>query len=86
MSKTIPLCGLTPGQEGKVTRLNLSGAVRRMMQDLGVVNSTVIKALQKSPSGDPVAYLIKGAVIALRSDTAADIMVDVEGDGHGAFK
>jgi ferrous iron transport protein A len=31
--------------------------------------------LYKSPSGNPVAYLIRGAVIALRSDVSEKIIV-----------
>ena len=45
--------------------------------DLGLVSDTVVEALQKSPSGDPTAYHIRGAVIALRSEEASKIMVEV---------
>jgi len=45
------------------------------MLDLGLVNGTNIEALHKSPSGDPVAYYIRGSVIALRSEDAQKIFV-----------
>jgi len=35
-----------------------------------------VEALQKSPSGDPTAYFIRGAVIALRSEDAGKILVE----------
>lgn len=31
---------------------------------------------QKSPAGDPVAYLIRGAVIAIRSEDSSQIVVE----------
>ena len=46
------------------------------MLDLGIIYDTEVEALQKSPSGDPVAYYIRGAVIALRSDEASKIIVE----------
>ncbi len=53
------------------------GAARRRILDLGVINGTEIETLYKSPSGNPVAYLIRGAVIALRSDMTDKIIVSV---------
>ena len=40
------------------------------------VQGTTIEALQKSPSGDPVAYFIRGAVIALRQEDAQKVMIE----------
>ncbi|HZK28267.1 MAG TPA: FeoA family protein, partial [Thermoclostridium sp.] len=45
--------------------------------DLGLVSNTAIEALQKSPSGDPTAYQIRGAVIALRKEDAFNILVEL---------
>jgi ferrous iron transport protein A len=45
------------------------------MLDLGLILDTMVEALLKSPGGDPVAYSIRGAVIALRSEEAAHILV-----------
>jgi ferrous iron transport protein A len=47
------------------------------MLDLGLICGTRVEALQKSPSGDPTAYEIRGAVIALRSEEAAQILIEV---------
>lgn len=46
------------------------------MLDLGIIKDTEIAALTKSPSGDPVAYLIRGAVIAIRKEDAALIFIE----------
>lgn len=63
------------GKKGIVSALVSSGKERRRMLDLGLIQGTTVEALQRSPSGDPVAYYIRGAVIALREEDAAKIMV-----------
>lgn len=71
----ISLNQLPMGSKATVTMLASDGADRRRMLDLGVIDGTEIEPLYKSPSGNPVAYLIRGAVIALRSDVSEKIMV-----------
>lgn len=44
--------------------------------DIGLVEGTDVSCLQKSPAGDPVAYLIRGAVIAIRSEDSSQIVVE----------
>lgn len=51
------------GQNCRVAGLDAVGTQRRRMLDLGLVEGTNVEALHKSPSGDPVAYFIRGAVI-----------------------
>jgi len=74
--KYISLNFLPLGKTAKVKFLTSDGIARRRMLDLGLISDTVVEALQKSPSGDPTAYQIRGAVIALRSDEANKIMVE----------
>ena len=74
----IPLNRLPVGRKGKVVFLASDGAIRRRMLDLGVTDGTEIEPLYRSPSGNPVAYLIRGAVIALRSDVSEKIVVSGE--------
>lgn len=68
---------LQPGEEGVVVRLagQVQGPQRRRMLDLGIVPGTVIRAELSSASGDPVAYRIRGAVIALRRVQAQAILI-----------
>jgi ferrous iron transport protein A len=74
----IPLNQLPIGKKAYVTRLVSEGATRRRMLDLGIIDGTEIEPLYKSPSGNPVAYAIRGAVIALRSDVSGRILVSVQ--------
>jgi len=64
------------GKKAKVKLLTSNGITRRRMLDLGLIIDTEVEALQKSPSGDPIAYYIRGAVIALRSEEASKILVE----------
>jgi ferrous iron transport protein A len=66
---------LKEGDSGVVTRLLTQGAMRRRLLDLGLVEGTRVECAQKSPAGDPVAYLIRGAVIALRREDACTILI-----------
>ena len=76
LDQYIPLNSLPIGETGIVQKLLSTGTQRRRMLDLGLVNGTPVEALQKSPSGDPTAYFIRGAVIALRSEDAGKILVE----------
>lgn len=46
------------------------GTQRRRLMDLGVLPGTVVTAEMRSASGDPTAYSIRGATIALRGQHA----------------
>ena len=47
----------------------------RRLQELGFVPGGRVAAVQESPWGDPVAYAVCGAVIALRRADARQIAV-----------
>ncbi|MBI5957831.1 MAG: ferrous iron transport protein A [Chloroflexi bacterium] len=64
------LADLQPGESGVVKELHSTGLQRRRMMDLGVVPGTVIRVEMRSPLGDPVAYRVRGAMIALRREQA----------------
>ncbi len=75
-----PLSNLKLGETAKV--LNIShlcrGAERRRFMDLGILPGTTIKAEMVSPSGDPTAYQVRGALIGLRREQAALIHISRE--------
>ncbi len=71
----MPLSCITVGERCTVKSLCSTGKERNRMLDLGIVSNSQISVLQKSPSGDPTAYFIKGTVIALRSEDADKILV-----------
>ncbi|MDI9482826.1 MAG: FeoA family protein [Bacillota bacterium] len=73
----IALKNLPIGRTAIIKYLSSNGAIRRRMLDLGLISGTVVEAMHKSPSGDPTAYNIRGAVIALRSEEAGKILVEL---------
>lgn len=73
----IPLHELPIGAIGKVKKLTANGCSRRRLLDLGLIQDTTIESLRKSPSGDPIAYAIRGAVIALRLEETCTIFVEL---------
>lgn len=58
-----------------VVRLDASGSIRRRLQDIGLVPGSRVRCIARSPLGDPTAYDICGAVIALRGEEASKIYV-----------
>lgn len=69
------LSDLRRGQFAEVTALRAQGSTRRRFQDLGLIQGTMVECLGASPLGDPCAYLIRGAVIALRRSDASAVAV-----------
>ncbi|MEE8134097.1 MAG: FeoA domain-containing protein [Gemmatimonadales bacterium] len=72
------LSEVRPGFEATVVRISsqCQGPQRRRLLDLGFVPHTTIRAELESTARDPVAYRIRGAVIALRRAQADLIHVD----------
>ena len=72
------LSGLELGEHAVVVGISglCRGQPRRRLLDLGIVPGTIVTAELRSPSGDPTAYRIRGAMIALRREQADLIQVE----------
>jgi DtxR family Mn-dependent transcriptional regulator len=72
------LTNLNIGEKGEVLALSprIRGAERRRLMDLGVLPGTVIEVEMVSPSGDPTAYRVRDALIALRGTQAEMIRIN----------
>ncbi len=82
------LTALEPGQSGVVHRLDaaLQGFTRRRLLDLGLTPGAEIRAEFASFLGDPVAFRVRGSLIALRRDQARHVLVRADRNGdddHG---
>lgn len=71
------LSTLREGEHAIIHSIRLEETMRRRLQDLGLVTGTHVTCLQRASAGDPTAYLIRGAVIALRRDDAVQIEMEV---------
>lgn len=74
--QTVPMCSLKAGECATVRNISLTGSLRRRLQDIGLIPGTEIRCVGISPLGDPAAYRIRGAVIALRADDCRGILVE----------
>lgn len=74
------LADMTPGTYGIVTGFDREAQMRRRLQDLGLINGTKVECISKSPMGDPTAFLIRRAVIALRKEDACQVYIKEVGE------
>ena len=82
MGKIISLSEMQPGQRARITELTASGSIRRRLLDIGLVEGTEIKCVGKSPAGDPAAFYIRGAIIAIRSEDGSNVIAEVTDEEH----
>lgn len=71
----IALHYLPVGNNCRVQRLTASGLLRRRLLDLGFVPGAEVAVIRRAPFGDPTAYLVRGAMVALRQEEAGFILV-----------
>ena len=72
--RILPLCEVPEGECAEIYKLMCKDENRRRFLDLGMIKGTKIVPLYRSPAGDPTAYLVRSAVIAVRRGDAKDIL------------
>jgi DtxR family Mn-dependent transcriptional regulator len=79
------LDALEAGQLAEVVQIapSVQGPQRRRLLDLGILPGTPIAAEFRSPAGDPMAYRVRGALIALRRPQAQGIYIRRTAAGLG---
>jgi DtxR family Mn-dependent transcriptional regulator len=72
------LSELSAGERGRVVSISgaCRGPERRRLFDLGMLPGTEVSAELVSPGGDPKAYRVRGAIIALRKEQSDWIEVE----------
>lgn len=75
MNQIVSLSNINVGEHARIERLAATGAMRRRFLDIGLVADTEVTCIGRSPFGDPSAYLIRGAVIAIRKEDGDGILV-----------
>lgn len=81
MSSSKRLSELMPNEVGTVLFINSKPEIRRRLSDIGLIPDTKVTCAFKSPWGDPSAYFIRGALIALRAEDAHTITVMAKSGG-----
>lgn len=76
MIESLSLAELTRGEKAVVREVNSPGSIRRRLMDIGLVEGTVVECIGRSPFGDPSAFQIKGAIIALRREDSNTVKIE----------
>jgi ferrous iron transport protein A len=84
MTQELTLRALRPGEYGRVRALRLFGPLRRRLRELGLVEGAELCCLGRSPLGDPTAYSLCGAVLALRARESERILLERREGADGA--
>lgn len=74
------MADLKVGQSGIVKTITSAADLKRRLIDIGLVCGTRVLCVLKSPGGDPMAYKIRGAVIAIRNADAKNVLLESEAD------
>lgn len=69
------LLDVAPGERAQVWKLLNEGGIRRRLLDIGLIENTIVECLGESPGGGISAYLIRGAVIAIRAEDSRKIIM-----------
>lgn len=72
----ITLNDISCSERAKIIEINIEPSMKRRLIDLGLIEDTVVECVGKSPMGDPKAFLIRGAVIALRCEILKEITAE----------
>ena len=63
------------GEKIKIKSITATSSIKRRFMDIGLVENTEVECLGFSPCGDPISFLIRGAVIAIRRDDCKSILI-----------
>lgn len=77
MDKQINLCNAPMGAKCLICGIDDALPVKSRLEELGFYNGAFVDKLQAGGGGSPIAFRVCGAVIAIRSDDAAKITVEI---------
>jgi ferrous iron transport protein A len=75
---TEKLSQLSPGQQGKIVKISVSGQLKRRLMDMGVLVGEMITVTKVAPFGDPIEVTIKNYKLSFRKKEAENIEVEIE--------
>lgn len=71
------LSDINVGDKVIIKQINANEDIKRRLLDIGLIEGTSVECVLKSMCNDPLAYLIRGAVIAIRKNDSKNIMVEL---------
>lgn len=75
MKNNISLDKINLNDKYLIDEVLLDEHTKKRIYDLGLIENTIIEAVYKSPFGDPIAYSVRGTIIAIRNNDAKKIIV-----------
>lgn len=69
------LSQLELGSKAIINKILTTGDMRRRFLDIGLIENTEVECVGISPQGDPKAFLIRGAVIAIRDKDSKELLI-----------
>lgn len=75
MAGSTTLNNMPDGSFVLVSKVMAEGPARKRLMDLGLVPGTRVEVIRRSPMGDPIAFKIRGAIIALRKEESSKVLV-----------
>ena len=69
------LWDLRPGQSGIVTHLDVGGALKRRVIDMGITPGVHIYVVKEAPLGDPIEINLRGYELSIRKSDAFRIKI-----------
>ncbi len=76
--KTVSLDRLSPGEKGRIAGMSLEEGIGRKLADMGFLKGRPVECAYRSLWGDPAAYYVMGALVAIRREEAGKIQVEIE--------
>jgi Fe2+ transport system protein FeoA len=71
-----PLSELRPGERARVAAIDLPGAARGRVMELGLTVGVMLEVVRFAPLGDPMEIKVRGGHLSLRKAEAALIRVE----------
>ena len=66
---------LAIGEQGIVTQLGCSGALRRRIIDMGITPGALVIMRKAAPMGDPIEINVRGYELSIRRSEAREILL-----------
>ena len=74
-TRSCSLADLSQGETAVIERIELPADMAHRLMELGFLPGMTVTAAHSAPGGDPRVFRVDGSEIALRSETAAGLLV-----------
>lgn len=71
---------IKPGGSGIIKAVGGEGALRRRLLDMGLTPKTLVRVRKVAPMGDPMELCLRGYMLSIRKEDAANIEIEVNED------